>query len=610
MSRLIIESEPRTRKEHAALAEGAATRLVSIPSGKCPVDFTASLTRMYLSDSCGKCTPCRVGLKACSQKLDAILNGDGTQADLDAIRGTAEVMFSASDCAIGFTAGRMILDALSGFEEDFESHVAHDVCAQEVEAEATCTTTCPAHVDIPGYIACIRAGRLDDALRVIRNTNPLPTVCGYVCEHPCEMTCRRSLVDAPVNICGLKRFAADNARWSAAPDPLPTTGKSVGIVGGGPAGLTAAYYLRLMGHDVTIYDQREKLGGMVRYGIPDYRLPQDKLDGDINFILSTGVNVKADCAVGTDASFEDLMDAHDAIYIAIGAHAGKKLGCEGEEAEGVLSAVEFLGAAGSGQAPDLAGKRVCVVGGGNVAMDCTRTAKRLGAASVECVYRRRITDMTALPEEIDEAKAEGCQITQLQAPVAIETNAQGRVSGLVVQPQIIGAIGRGGRPAPYAANVPARTIPCDVVLVAIGQAIDSGAFADVVQTERGCIVAREDGAIADAPSPVYAGGDAVSGPATVIKAIAAGKVAAANIDEALGFAHDVFDPVDVPPARKAIGPCGRIDLKDVLFAEAAQTFEIAKLGMTDEEALQEASRCLRCDHHGFAATRSEEVATW
>lgn len=610
MPRLVIESPTAAETEHARLAKRAAARLASTPCVQCPVDYTASLARMFLSDSCGKCTPCRVGLHACCDKLDAILAGEGSEQTLEELHRTAQVMLDASDCAIGFTAGRMLLDALAGFADDFASHAEHDRCSHRPKAQAPCTTTCPAHVDVPAYIACIRAGRLDDALRVIRNTNPLPTVCGYVCEHPCEMTCRRALQDAPVNICGLKRYAADNAEWSAAPAALPATGKAIGIVGGGPAGLTAAYYLQLMGHNVTIYDQREKLGGMVRYGIPDYRLPQDKLDADIDFILSTGIQVRTDCAVGTDITFEELMDSHDAVFVSIGAHDSKKLGCAGEDAEGVMSAVEFLLAAGSGCAPDFTGKRVCVVGGGNVAMDCTRTAKRLGAASVECVYRRRITDMTALPEEIDEAKAEGCQITQLQAPVAIQTDAAGRVSGLVVQPQVIGAIGRGGRPAPYDAEVPQRTIDCEVVLIAIGQAIDSGAFSSVVQTERGCIVAQEDGAIAGAPTPLFAGGDAVSGPATVIKAIAAGKVAAANIDAALGYTHDVFDRVDVPPARPAIGPCGRIDLKDVISADAAQTFEIAKLGMSAQEAAQESSRCLRCDHYGFAATASQEVATW
>ncbi len=610
MPRLVLESPTAAEAEHARLAKKAAAMLASTPCEQCPVEYTAALSRMFLADSCGKCTPCRVGLRACCAKLDSILDGTGSAEVLDELRATAEVMRAASDCAIGFTAGRMILDALDGFAEDFTSHIEDDSCSHRARAQATCTTTCPAHVDVPAYIACIRAGRLDDALRVIRNTNPLPTVCGYVCEHPCEATCRRALEDAPVNICGLKRYAADNATWSPAPAPLPATGKTIGIVGGGPAGLTAAYYLRLMGHDVTIYDQREKLGGMVRYGIPDYRLPQDRLDADIDFILSTGIAVRTDCAVGTDVTFEELMDAHDAMFVSIGAHESKKLGCAGEDAVGVMSAVEFLLAASSGCAPDFNGKRVCVVGGGNVAMDCTRTAKRLGARSVECVYRRRLADMTALPEEIDEAKAEGCQITQLQAPIAIEVDDQGAVCALIVQPQVIGAIGRGGRPTPYDADVAQRTIPCDAIIIAIGQAIDSGAFASIVQTERGCIVAQEDGAIAGAPTPLYAGGDAVSGPSTVIKAIAAGRVAAANIDNALGYTHDVHDRVDIPPARSAVGPCGRIELKDVIAADAAQTFEIAKLGMSAQEAHQEASRCLRCDHYGFGATCTQEVASW
>lgn len=610
MPRSILERPMRSQTERARLAERAAARLTSVPAEQCPVDFIASLTRMHLSDSCGKCTPCRVGLATCSRLLEDILAGEGTAADLEALKVTAEVIYSASDCAIGFTAGRALLDALDGFADDLESHIAHDRCSHRQEPIAPCTAACPAHVDVPAYLACIRAGRLDDALRVIRNANPLPTVCGYVCEHPCEMTCRRTLEDAPVNICGLKRYAADNAEWSAAPVPQPSTGKSIGIVGGGPAGLTAAYYLRLMGHDVTIYDQREKLGGMVRYGIPDYRLPQDKLDADIDFILNCGVTVKTDCAIGTDLAFEELTRAHDAVFVSIGAHDSKKLGCDGEDAEGVLSAVAFLRAAGQGTAPDLTGKRVCVVGGGNVAMDCTRTAKRLGAASVECVYRRRIVDMTALAEEIEEAQAEGCQITPLESPVSIQVDNAGQVCGLITQPQVIGAIGRGGRPTPYDAAAPQRIIPCDVVLIAIGQAIDADAFSSVVSTERGCIVACEDGAIAAAAAPLFAGGDAVSGPATVIKAIAAGRAAAFNIDEALGFVHDVFDPVDVPAAERAIGPCGRIDLRNVLFADAARSFDIAKLGMSAEEALQESSRCLRCDHHGFAATRSEEVASW
>lgn len=610
MPKMIIEEKSDALVSAERLAVSAANNLTSVPPTQCPVDLTRSIARLYLSQSCGKCTPCRVGLSTCVNILDGILAGEGEVKDLSTLIETAQVVYAASDCAIGFTAGSMLMDALNGFAADFESHVQDDACIHHAKTQAPCVTTCPAHVNVPAYIACIREGRFDDALRVIRNNNPFPTVCGYVCEHPCEFTCRRTLQDAPVNICGLKRYAADNAQWSPAPTPLPSTGKTIGIIGGGPCGLTAAYYLQLMGHQVTIYDQRERLGGMVRYGIPDYRLPQSRLDADIDFILSTGVQVRENCAIGTDITADEVLESHDATYIAIGAHAGKSLGLEGEDAAGVMSAVEFLRDTALGKAPNFTGKRVCVVGGGNVAMDCTRTAKRLGAAVVECVYRRRITDMTALPEEISEAQAEGCQITPLQAPIALETDEQGNVCALITQPQIIGSIGKNGRPTPYAADVAPRRIETDVVIVAIGQAIDMDAFAKIVETHRGSIVAREDGVIADSPSLLFAGGDAVSGPATVIKAIAAGKVAAHNIDAALGFTHDVYDPVEVPPATPAIEPCGRIDLKDIIFAEAAQTFELAKLGMSTEEAHQEASRCLRCDHYGLAATVSQEVTTW
>lgn len=609
MSRLTIETRTVDAAGHERLSALAGARLSALPPEQCPVDLTVSLTRLYLSESCGKCTPCRVGLAQCAAIMDRILAGEGKASDVETLRATARMIYDSADCAIGFEAGRTLVAALDSFAKDFASHVERDFCTKQVSALAPCRETCPAHIDIPGYLSCVRAGRNVDALRVIRNDNPLPTVCGYVCEHPCEVNCRRALVDSAVNICGVKRYAADNAPAYEPPMRAPLTGKSVGVVGGGPAGLTAAYYLALMGHSVTIYDQREKLGGMVRYGIPDYRLPQDKLDADVNFILSTGVEVRTGCAVGSDVSFSEVSQAHDAVYLSIGAHLDKKLKCEGEDSQGVMSAVSFLRAAGEGTPFDLANKRVCVVGGGNVAMDCTRTARRLGAASVECVYRRRIADMTALPEEIEEAMAEGCQITQLEAPVRIEADERGCVTALVTQPQVIGAYGRGGRPAPYAADAPERRIACDVVIVAIGQAIDTAAFEGAIQTEWGCIVANEDGSVSQTPG-LFAGGDAVSGPSTVIKAIAAGKVAAANIDAALGFSHDVHDKVDVPCAHAASGPTGRVELRNVNFSEAVRSFDIAKLGMSAEEAFQETSRCLRCDHHGFGATCRKEELAW
>lgn len=609
MPRLIIEQVSTADAGFKELSQKAAERLVAMPADQCPVEFTLSLTRLYLSESCGKCTPCRVGLSQIATLIQDLLDGVGTEESVALIERTAQSILDSADCAIGHESARMVLKSLRAFKEDFLSHAKGDLCAAERNVYVPCQGTCPAHIDIPGYIALVNAGQYEDALRVIRNDNPLPTVCGYVCEHPCEFTCRRSLVDDAINICGIKRYAADHAKPYAPAQNLAPTGKKIAIVGGGPAGLSAAYYLQLMGHDVSIYDQRSKLGGMVRYGIPDYRLPQDKLDQDIDFILSTGVKAYPETTIGTDLTYEDLARDFDAIYLSIGAHDDNKLGCPGEDAEGVLSAVSLLRAAGDGVAPDLTGKRVVIVGGGNVAMDCTRTARRLGAASVECVYRRRIADMTALPEEIEEAMAEGCQISELMAPLRIEKTAGGAVRGLVVQPQYIGSIGADGRPRPQAANVPEVKIPCDIVIVAIGQKINTDAFAHIIATERGRILANDQGALANADG-VFAGGDAVTGPATVIRAIAAGKVAAANIDEALGFNHNVHDEVKIPAPLTPLSATGRVEQTNRKFSEAIQDFDIAKNGMTRDEVEQETSRCLRCDHHGFGKVCGKEALVW
>lgn len=609
MARLIIEEASAAEAGFKQLSQEAARRIVAMPADQCPVEFTQSLTRLFLSESCGKCTPCRIGLAQLVQLQQEVLDGVGTTETVELIASTAQGILDSADCAIGHEAARMVLKSLRSFEGDYRSHAERDLCSAERNAYVPCQGTCPAHIDIPGYIALVNAGQYEDALRVIRNDNPLPTVCGYVCEHPCEFTCRRSLVDDAVNICGIKRYAADHASPYAPQQNLAPTGKKIAVIGGGPAGLSAAYYLQLMGHDVSVYDQRSKLGGMVRYGIPDYRLPQEKLDQDIDFILSTGVKAFTNTTIGTDLTYEDLANDFDAIYLSVGAHDENKLGCPGEDAENVLSAVRFLRAAGDGLAPDLTGKRVVVVGGGNVAMDCTRTARRLGAASVECVYRRRIADMTALPEEIEEAMAEGCQISELMAPIRIEADATGAVRALVVQPQYIGAVGPDGRPKPQAANVAEVEIPCDVVIVAIGQKINTDAFAHVIATERGRILANDQGALAD-HNGLFAGGDAVTGPATVIRAIAAGKVAAANIDEALGFHHNVHDEVTIPAPLTTRPATGRVEQTNRRFAEAIKDFDIAKNGMTQDEVEQETSRCLRCDHHGFGKVCGKEALVW
>lgn len=611
MSRLSIETPGRAQTVLNGLTRDMERRINASQPGLCPVDMSLNFLRLCHAQTCGKCVPCRVGLSQLAVLIERVLDRTATVADIDLIENTAQVIADSADCAIGYEAAHMVLQGVRGFREDYEEHILHGRCICGLSHPVPCVSTCPAHVDIPGYVALIHAGRYGDAVRLIRKDNPFVSACAYVCEHPCEGQCRRRMVDDAVNICGLKRFAVDNSAPYSVERKADATGKTVAVIGGGPGGLTAAYYLSLMGHDVTVYEQRPKLGGMLRYGIPDYRLPQEVLDRDITHILTAGVKVHTGVSIGKDLAMENIQNSFDAVYIAIGAHNDKKLGLEGEDAENVLSAVALLRAVGDDGAPDFTGKKVCVVGGGNVSMDATRTALRLGAEGVTCVYRRRVEDMTALAEEIEEAMAEGCQILPLQAPARIETDSDGKVAALWTRPQLIGAYGRDGRPRPGDADAKEFRIPCDYVIVAIGQAIEAQAFEQVgVTTVRGAIQADHTSSVPGVDN-VFAGGDAVSGPATVIRAVAAGKVAAANIDNYLGFDHKISCDVDIPPSHFTnTPPCGRVNLKSHAHPGCQGDFSLVVEGMTQEEAHQESSRCLRCDHFGYGSFKGGRNTEW
>ena len=314
--------------------------------------------------------------------------------------------------------------------------------------------------------------------------------------------------------------------------------------------------------------------------------------------------------VHRDETVAMRRDEFDAVYLAIGAHSDKKLGLPGEEAPGVESAVKMLRAIGDDELPDLSGQRVCVIGGGNVAMDVARSAVRCGAEKVSIVYRRRICDMTAQDAEIAGAQAEGCEVLELTAPLAIETGEDGRVSGLRVQPQIIGEPRR-GRPAPRAAATPERVIPCERVFVAIGQDIDSKPFEEMgIACKWGCIVTDSDGAVPNF-NGLFSGGDCQTGPATVIRAINAGRVASANIDRYLGFDHKIKLDVELPTVQfKGKHECGRCELGEREAGERIHDWNLVEQGLTEEEARQEASRCLRCDHFGFGAFRGGRSLEW
>ena len=609
MSRLRITPWENSQRTVDDLYADMERRISAAPCGNCPVELTSAFLKLCLAQSCGKCVPCRIGLDRLAALLDQLLDGQGSQADLDTILRTAQSIVDSADCAIGFEAAQMVLDGYVAFQDDYLAHVTQGSCTANFKS-VPCVELCPAHVDVPGYISLVGEERYDDAIRLIRKDNPFPSVCGLVCEHPCETHCRRTIVDSPLNIRGIKRFAVDHAGEVTAPPRAPSSGKTVAIVGGGPSGLTAAYFLSLMGHTVTVFERKPKLGGMLRYGIPSYRLPGSYLDRDIDTILSTGVSVRVNCEVGTDVTLEELRRDYDSLYLAIGASLHKGLGIPGEDAKGVLSAIEMLDITIRSVKPDFTGKHVVVVGGGNVAMDATRTAVRLGAASVKCVYRRRISDMTALPEEIEGAMAEGCEVLPLKAPVRIETDDDGAVTALVVQPQVIGEV-RGGRPAPRKADQPEERIACDVVLMAVGQVVDSKSFAQAgVPTDHNNIVTADDGSVPGLEG-VFSGGDCVSGPATVILAIEAGKVAAASIDEYLGFHTDISANLDIPPAPFRLKHAtGRVDLTEREANWRKNDFELMENCMSEQEMAQECSRCLRCDHYGHAGFKGGRLIKW
>ncbi len=610
MSRLEIPMPNKAQVVVEQLYKDLERRIEASPSGLCPIDMSKAFLELCHAQTCGKCVPCRVGLRQLKKMISDVLNGRASMEILDEMKETALSIMESADCAIGYEAANMVYKGLIGFHDEYVAHIELGRCNCSYHQPVPCVSLCPAGVDIPGYIALVREGRYKDAIRLIRKDNPFPTTCGFICEHPCEARCRRNMIDDAINIRGLKRMAADLAGKVEPPKCQPSTGKKVAIVGGGPGGLSTAYYLQLMGHQVVVYEMLPKLGGMLRYGIPNYRLPKDRLDDDINAILETGVQVKHGLRIGIDITINELREQYDAVLITIGASTDKKLGVEGEDADGVISAVQFLRDVGKGNAIDLKGQEVCVVGGGNVSMDAVRTAVRLGAKKVTIVYRRRVADMTALHDEIEGAIAEGVEVATLRAPVRIETDKDYSTRGLWVRPQMISSI-KNGRASVKDTGEADLLIPCTTVIVAIGQDIESQHFADAgVPVNRGVIQTGRHGGFDLLPG-VFAGGDCATGPATVIRAIGAAKVIAANIDEYLGFHHVIQSDIDVPsPDMSDRNPCGRVNMTEREVCQRVCDFDGVELPMSEAECRQEASRCLRCDHFGYGIFKGGRETVW
>jgi len=465
-----------------------------------------------------------------------------------------------------------------------------------------CKHTCPAGVDVPRYIRLIDQGKFAEAAAVIREKVPLPSVLGYVCHHPCEEECRRGEVNEVMSICALKRFAAerDTGLWKARLKRAPPTGKRVAVVGSGPAGLTAAYYLARKGHEVTVFELQSELGGMMRFGAPEYRLPRDVLKKDIADILALSVNVKTGIQIGTDLSLEDLENQYDAIFLATGAQLSKKLKIDGAEVDGVLWGVDFLRAVNSGKKVTVR-ERVLVIGGGNVAIDAVRTALRLGAKEVQLACLESREEMPAHEWLTEEAVEEGVILNVSWGPRKILAEGNS-VSGIQLV-RCTAVFDNEGGFNPSFDEAETTSIEADMVIIAIGQASNLS-FLDEkseIQTPRGVIEVDEDTLRTGAPK-IFAGGDVVSGAASVIEAIAMGRKAAGSIDKFLG-GDGVIDETLIEPKKpdpwlgkeEGFAKKQRVQTPSLPIEKRLQGFSLVELGFNEELALEEANRCLQCD---------------
>ncbi len=482
------------------------------------------------------------------------------------------------------------------------------LCDHNADCVAPCVQTCPANIDIQTYLRLVADGNYEAAVRVIKDRNPFPSVCGRVCPHPCESECRRNLVDEPVAINAVKRFAAD---WDMARDQpwMPhvdePTGKHVAIVGAGPSGLSAAYYLAIAGHAVTVYERQNQAGGMMRYGIPEYRLPKATLDKEIALIESLGVHIVTGKGLGTHVSLEHLKDTFDAVYLAVGSWDPTPLHIDGEQAEGVELGITYLRHVVKGT-DDPPGDTVVVIGGGNTAIDCARTALRRGARHVKLVYRRTREEMPAQSVEVEEAIREGVEMVFLAAPVSISTSDDG-AKHLHCMRMELGQPDRSGRRRPVPIEGSNFVMRADAIIGAIGQSTDTGfLYNDLpVRLNKWGDVDIDGLTMRTSEAKVFSGGDCVTGPATVIRAIAAGRRAATAIDQFVLTGSVDPGAEDYSCSRGSLEDLPREEFSDLPLLGRAIEAELAvedrlkgfpevEFALTEEQARAEAARCLTC----------------
>ena len=587
--------------------------MVVMDENNCMVEIARFFLSFTQSESCGKCAPCRLGTTQLLEILTRITRGEGRMEDIETIRELGETMNEASLCGLGQACSKPALSTMKYFLREYEDHIKEHRCAGAVcdsMVISACQHACPAGIDVPNYVAAIADGEYAKSVEIIRERNPFPAVCGRICIHPCEYKCRRGELDQPVAIRALKRVASDWYFKNIGPQREPfavTRPQKVAVVGAGPSGLTCAYFLAKMGYQTTVFEAQPVAGGMLGIAVPEFRLPREVIEEEIQYIQNCGVEIHYNSPIDAKHTFNDLLEeGFGAVFIAAGAQASKQIGIPGEEEglEGIYYGLDFLTQIRKGKKVLLTGK-TAVIGGGNVAVDVARTALRAGAHEVQIYCLEPRDEMPAWEKDVEEAIDEGIIINPDLSPGRI-THEKGRVTGVEFS-RCVSVFDDEGSFNPTCDLDDTRFVDADNVIISIGQAADMSFLSADSQLERelwGTLVVDTNTLATNVPG-VFAGGDFTTGPTFVIRAISSGRRAAIAIDKYLGGDKS---RVYIPDEKSARHTATKLALEeestedkpriDVEFEDANERikdFREVEKGFSEEEAYREAIRCLRCD---------------